>query len=217
MQTIVIASQKGGAGKTTLSSHLAVEAERQGIAPVAVIDTDPQAGLSGWFRVRKAESPLLIRVLPEGLAETLRKLDEGGVPLCIVDTPPAITESIAATVALADLVVIPARPSPNDLRAVGATVDLVEEAGKPMVFVVNQAVSRSRLKADAIRALSQHGTLAPVEIHHRLEFAESMSDGRTAAELNPKAAGAEEISTLWTYIADRLARRKKYGLATRPA
>jgi chromosome partitioning protein len=217
MQTIVIASQKGGAGKTTLSSHLAVEAERQGVSPVAVIDTDPQAGLSGWFRVREAESPLLIRLLPEGLAATLERLAESGIPLCIIDTPPAITESIAATVALADLVVIPARPSPNDLRAVGATVDLVEEAGKPMVFVVNQAIARTKLKTDAIRALSQHGTLAPVEIHHRVEFASSMSDGRTASEINAASASAEEITALWTYLADRLARRKKYGLASRPA
>ncbi|WP_159993644.1 ParA family protein [Roseomonas sp. 18066] len=215
MQTIVIASQKGGVGKTTLTGHLAVEAERQGISPVAVIDTDPQAGLSGWFRVREPETPVLVRILPEGLAATLQRLEQSGVQLCIIDTPPAITESIAATVALADLVVIPAKPSPHDLRAVGATVDLVEQAGRPMVFVINQAISRSKLKTDAIRALSQHGTLAPVEIHNRVDFAASMTDGRTAGELDPHSASGAEIAQLWTYIADRLARRKRYGLAAR--
>jgi chromosome partitioning protein len=215
VQTIVVASQKGGAGKTTLTSHLAVEAERQGVSPVAVIDTDPQAGLSGWFRVRQPETPALVQVLPEGLKATLDKLAEGGVPLCIIDTPPAITESIASTVALADLVLIPARPSPNDLRAVGATVDIVEEAGRPMVFVVNQAVARSKIKSETIKALSQHGPLAPVEIHHRIDFATSMTDGRTAGELDLKSASAVEITELWTYIADRLARRKRYGIASR--
>jgi chromosome partitioning protein len=215
VQTIVVASQKGGAGKTTLTSHLAVEAERQGVSPVAVIDTDPQAGLSGWFRVRMADTPALVKVLPEGLQATLAKLAEGGVPLCIIDTPPAITESIASTVALADLVLIPVRPSPNDLRAVGATVDIVEEAGKPMVFVLNQAISRSKIKSETIKALSQHGPLAPVEIHHRIDFAASMTDGRTAGELDIKSASAAEIIELWAYLADRLARRKRYGLTAR--
>ena len=42
MRVIVFASQKGGSGKTTLSGHIAVEAERQGAGPVALIDTDPQ-------------------------------------------------------------------------------------------------------------------------------------------------------------------------------
>lgn len=215
MQTIVVASQKGGVGKTTLTSHLAVEAERQGILPVAVIDTDPQAGLSGWFRVRAAETPSLVKVLPEGLQETLDRLDRGGVPLCIIDTPPAITESIVNTVALADLVLIPCRPSPNDLRAVGATVDIVEEAGKPMVFVINQAISRTRLKIDTIRALSQHGPLAPVELHHRVDFAASMTDGRTAGELDLKSASAAEITELWSYLSDRLAKRNRYGITAR--
>ena len=42
MRTVVIASPKGGTGKSTLTGHLAVEAERQGCGPVAIVDTDPQ-------------------------------------------------------------------------------------------------------------------------------------------------------------------------------
>ena len=42
MVVLVLASQKGGSGKTTLSGHLAVEADRAGVGPVALIDTDPQ-------------------------------------------------------------------------------------------------------------------------------------------------------------------------------
>jgi chromosome partitioning protein len=204
LKTIVIASQKGGVGKTTLTGHLAVEAERQGIGAVAMIDTDPQGNLSGWFKVREAETPALVRVLPNGLRATLRALAEAGIDLCMIDTPPAITDSIASTVAEADLVLIPAKPSPHDLRAVGATVDIVEKAKKPMVFVVNQAVARSKLKTDAVRALSQHGPLAPVDVHNRVDFAASMTDGRTAGEIDPKSAAAAEITELWTYVAARL-------------
>jgi chromosome partitioning protein len=208
VQTIVVASQKGGVGKTTLAGHLAVEAERCGFDPVVVIDTDPQAGLSGWFRVRQAETPALVRLLPEGLRATLDALSKAGVALCIIDTPPAITESIADTVAVADLVLIPAKPSPHDLRAVGATVDLVERAKRPMVFVVNQAVQRSKLKTDAVRALSQHGPLAPVDVHNRVDFASSMTDGRTAGEIDPASQAAVEIAELWAYLATRLERLK---------
>ena len=49
MDVLVLASQKGGAGKTTLSRHLAVQAERVGEGPVILIDADPQGGLAGWW------------------------------------------------------------------------------------------------------------------------------------------------------------------------
>jgi chromosome partitioning protein len=113
-------------GKTTLTGHLEVEAERQGIGPVAMIDTDSQANLSGWFGVREAETPVLVRLLPGGLRATLEALKEAGITLCLTDTPPAITESISATAGEADLVLIPAKPSPMISGPLGATVDLVE-------------------------------------------------------------------------------------------
>ena len=52
MRILTIASQKGGAGKTTLTAHVAVEAERAGAGPVAVIDTDPQGSLMAWWNTR---------------------------------------------------------------------------------------------------------------------------------------------------------------------
>ena len=59
MYVIVLASQKGGAGKTTLAAHLAVAAEAAGDGPAVLIDTDPQGSLSAWWNVRKADSPKL--------------------------------------------------------------------------------------------------------------------------------------------------------------
>ncbi len=55
-------------------------------------------------------------------------------------------------------------------------------------------------------ALSQHGTVAPVTIHHRVDFAASMIDGRTVGEVAPSCASAKEISDLWLYIQGRLSR-----------
>lgn len=206
MHVLVMASQKGGSGKTTLSGHLAVEADKANIGPVALIDTDPQGSLAQWWNAREATSPHFAKVGLLQLSEALDQLRQSGVKLAVVDTPPAITDSISQVVAHADLVVIPTRPSPHDLRSVGATVDIAERHGKPLVFVMNGATARARITGETAVALSQHGTVAPITLHHRVDFAASMVDGRSVGEVTPKSASAREIHDLWVYIQDRLSR-----------
>src|SRR6185295_13156429 len=101
---------------------------------------------------------------------------------------------------------VPTRPSPHDLRAVGATVDIAERHGKPLIFVVNGATARAKITGEAAVALSQHGTVSPVTIHHRVDFAASMVDGRTVGEVMPKSASSKEVGELWAYIQERLSR-----------
>jgi chromosome partitioning protein len=206
MYTIVAASQKGGSGKTTLSGHLAVEAQRAGAGPVALIDTDPQGSLALWWNARQAPEPHFVRAGVMDLEAALAELEQAGVRIAVIDTPPAITQSISRVVAHADLVLVPTRPSPHDLRAVGATVDIAERHGKPVVFVINAATARARITGESAVALSQHGTVAPVTIHHRVDFAASMIDGRTVGEVVPGSASAREISDLWVYVQDKLSR-----------
>ena len=88
--------------------------------------------------------------------------------------------------------------------AVGATVDMVEKWRKPMVSAVNSATKRARITAEAAVALSQHGTVAPVTLHHRVDFAASMIDGRTVMEVSESGASAKEVIALWNYVAERL-------------
>jgi chromosome partitioning protein len=206
MYTIVAASQKGGSGKTTLSGHLAVEAQRSGAGAIALIDTDPQGSLAHWWNARQAPEPHFVRAGLMNLEETLGGLERAGVRIAVIDTPPAITQSISRVVAHADLVLVPTRPSPHDLRAVGATVDIAERHGKPVVFVINAATARARITGESAVALSQHGTVAPVTIHHRVDFAASMIDGRTVGEVVPGSPSAREISDLWAYVQDKLSR-----------
>jgi chromosome partitioning protein len=206
MYTIVAASQKGGSGKTTLSGHLAVEAVRQGAGDIALIDTDPQGSLAHWWNARQAPAPHFVKAGIMDLDEALAGLERMGIRIAVIDTPPAITQSISRVVAHADLVLVPTRPSPHDLRAVGATVDIAERHGKPVIFVINAATARARITGESAVALSQHGTVAPVTIHHRVDFAASMIDGRTVGEVVPNSQSAKEISDLWSYIQDRLSR-----------
>jgi chromosome partitioning protein len=206
MYTIVAASQKGGSGKTTLSGHLAVEAVRQGAGEIALIDTDPQGSLAHWWNARQAPAPHFVKAGLPDLEEALAGLERQGIRIAVIDTPPAITQSISRVVAYADLVIVPTRPSPHDLRAVGATVDIAERHGKPLIFVVNAATARARITGESAVALSQHGTVAPVTIHHRVDFAASMIDGRTVGEVVPNSQSAKEISELWTYIQEKLSR-----------
>ena len=206
MYTIVAASQKGGSGKTTLSGHLAVEASRAGAGEIALIDTDPQGSLAHWWNARTAPEPRFVKAGLPDLDQALEGLRRMGIKIAVIDTPPAITQSISQVVAHADLVIVPTRPSPHDLRAVGATVDIAERHGKPLVFVINAATPRARITGESAVALSQHGTVAPVTIHHRTDFAASMIDGRTVGEVVPGSQSAKEISDLWVYIQDRLSR-----------
>lgn len=204
MRVIAFASQKGGSGKTTLSGHIAVEAERNGAGPVVMMDIDPQGSLADWWNERNAPTPAFAQTSVSRLAADLEDLRNRGFKLAVIDTPPAITLAIQTVVSVADLVVIPTRPSPHDLRAAGATVDLVERSGKPLVFVVNAATARAKISFEAAVALSQHGTVAPVMIHNRTDFASSMIDGRTVMETDPNGKSSKEIELLWGYLADRL-------------
>jgi len=204
MHVLAVASRKGGSGKTTLTGHLAVEAERRGHGPVAVMDIDPQGSLADWWNAREARTPLFANTTLDKLAIGIDQLAQAGVNLVVIDTPPAITGAIRHVVDVADLVLIPARPSPHDLRSVAGTVALVEDLGKPLVFAINGATARARITGEAVVALSQHGPLAPSIIHQRVDFASSMIDGRTVMELSETSLAAREIGRLWEYLARRM-------------
>jgi chromosome partitioning protein len=205
MKIIAIASRKGGVGKTTLAGHLAVAAERAGQGPVGLMDIDPQGNLSDWWNARPVASPLYVRIPLERLAGEIENLRTQGLEYLIVDTPPTVNAEVGDLIGLSELVVIPTRPGPHDLRSIGATIELAERLGKPLVFVVNAAVANARITNETLALLSRHGHLAPTVVHQRVAFASSMIDGRTVMELAPKSPGSEEIESLWSYLHQRIA------------
>ena len=169
-----------------------------------LIDIDPQGSLADWWNEREAELPAFAQTTVARLTADLAVLRQQGFRLAVIDTPPAITMAIQSVISVAELIVVPTRPSPHDLRAVGATVDLCERAGKPLLFVVNAATPKAKITSEAAVALSQHGTVAPITLHHRTDFAASMIDGRTVMEVDPGGRSALEVASLWNYLSDRL-------------
>ncbi len=209
MKVLVLASQKGGAGKTTIAAHVGVAAELADAGPVVLIDTDPQGSLSAWWNSREADTPALASTTLAELPEKLAALAKAGFKLAVIDTPPAITEAIRDVVKLADLVLIPTRPSPHDLRAVGSTVDIAQEVARPFAFVVTQAKQTARLTVQAVAALSAHGAVAPAIVHDRVDYAASMVDGRTVQETDPNGRSAGEIVALLSFVQERMNAKKK--------
>ena len=209
MKTLVIASQKGGAGKTTIAAHIAVAAELAEAGPVVLIDTDPQGSLSDWWNTREAKTPALATATLAELPAKLQALQAAGVALAVIDTPPAITEAIRDVVKQADFVLIPTRPSPHDLRAVGQTVDIARDANKPFAFCVTQAKPTARLTVQAVAALSAHGVVAPSIVHDRVDYAASMVDGRTVVEIDAKGRSSAEIKELLFFVQAQMHEKKK--------
>jgi chromosome partitioning protein len=129
----------------------------------------------------------------------------------LIDTPPAITTSIREVMRVADLVVMPVRPSPHDLDAIGASIDIAQAAGVPFVFAVTQAKLHARVTPQAVALLSAHGTVASSIVQDRVIYATSMTDGRTATDIDPKGAAALEMFALWDFVLGTLDDKLKGG------
>jgi len=200
MQTIVINSQKGGSGKTTLCAHLSVEAERVGDGPVFLIDTDPQGSLTSWHEKREAATPQRLELPFDAIADGLRQLKDRNTAYCFIDTAPSRTEENVALFQLADLVLVPIRPSPTDLWAAAATVELLRTHGIPFLFVLSQVKAQAGITGQAAASLSHYGPVAETFIGDRVPYAAAMTDGRTALELSPKGPAAIETAALWKNV-----------------
>jgi chromosome partitioning protein len=98
------------------------------------------------------------------------------------------------------LIVVPVRPSPADLWAVGGTVDLARRAGKSFLFVISQAKAQASITAQAVAALSEHGRVARIFVADRVAYASALTSGNTAPELWPRSPAAGEIAALWVEV-----------------
>jgi chromosome partitioning protein len=218
MRVVMVAKQKGGVGATTLVRELGVAAAAAG-KRVVFVDLDSQGTLRGWWN-RRTEgaqgdpNPALATPPPAQMADAIEQLRVAGGDLCVIDTPPSVHAFLGSVMRLADLVLLPTRPTTDDLEALPSILDLVEEAGRPFVFVPTQVpAGRSRLYDDALPILAQRGRVAP-PLRLRIDFPVAAATGRTASEIAAKGRAAEEVEALWKFVAGDLARmgRKRAGV-----
>ncbi len=200
---VALLNQKGGAGKTTLATHLAGELAAQD-ARVAVIDADPQGSALDWSQ-RRAESGLSRLFGVIGLPRETLHLEipdlARSVDHVVIDGPPRVTALARSAILAADLVVIPVQPSPYDVWASAEIVALIGEARlfKPQLraaFVVNRRIAGTIIGRDVRAALPEDLPALAAEIGQRIVFAESVATGRLASELEPEGPAAREIAAL---------------------
>jgi chromosome partitioning protein len=206
MHVVAIASQKGGAGKSTFAVNLAVLADRPG-APALLIDMDEQGSLSVWQELRSKASPLVVPCRPEELEEVLDAARrDGRIQWAFLDAPPLSNESVAAMMRAASLVLIPARPSVFDLAAIGATVAMARELGRPFFVALNAVPPRrgATEMPDVTRARKAIAELkAPLwrgSVTQRAAFMQALASGRSAAECDPAGPAAREVQELWSAV-----------------
>lgn len=205
MRTIAFVMQKGGTGKSTIASSLAVVAHQSG-ERVCVLDLDPQESLVAWREKRGRDDIPVEAVAAERLETRLESLAAQGITICILDT--AGTGSPAAITAMraADLNIIPVRPNAFDLWASAMTRKIVRGLGKEVAFLLNQCppLQQSGRVQDGIRALEQEGALLVPPIVSRVDYQDATRRGAGVTEINRSGLAAAEIRRLWQSIEARL-------------
>lgn len=204
LKTVAILSEKGGAGKTTLSVHLATAATMAGLSS-AIIDLDPQASASDWADSRNAP-PEAVAIPPARLDTVLSKVRAGGGQFVVIDTGRDSNNAGYTAAQAADLILIPCRVGRFDIRALTRTLDLAKLAAKTPFLVFNDlAPGATRMRAEAVEALAPTGcTVAPVHLSHRAAFRDAPMGGLTAQETEPGGAAAAEVSALFNWVCDTL-------------
>jgi chromosome partitioning protein len=199
-RVLALLSQKGGSGKTTLATHLAVAlgGERR----VVLIDTDPQRSATAWWQTKEAKAPELIEPPAGKIIAAVRSVRASGDGLMIVESMPSVAADIASIARAAGFVLIPCRPSIVDLRAIGGTVAVVRATRTAAAIVLNAVPSRrgageAAVTHEARGALQQYGLPVLAEaIGHRAVLAHALAAGLAVEEFEPESKAAAEIRAL---------------------
>jgi len=204
MNVITLASRKGGAGKSTLTAHLAGCATTAG-RRCLVIDADPQGSITLWHSLRPGRQPPL-QSASRGIDRVLAYAALEGFEWAFIDTAPSMWVVVQEAIRAATLVVIPARPGFFDLNAVRETVATARERNKPYCVVLNAAPSKRDDKEAPVVAqsrafLDRHQI--PVwsgQVSQRAGLALTLAAGQSACEIEPDSLAAAEIAGLWSAI-----------------
>jgi len=218
MPTIVFASPKGGAGKSTSAVVLASELAQKG-AGVVVIDADPNRPVSAWASRpgRPGSLVVLSEVTEESIIEEIENA-AARAPFVVVDLEGTASMTVAYAISRADLVIIPVQGSQLDAAEAAKAIRLIRRQEKAFARAIPHVVLFTRTSA-AIRPrtlrhirseLDRAGVrILKTQMHEREAFREIFSFGGTLATLeasqvanlsaaitNARALAAEIVSEL---------------------
>ena len=209
MRTIAFVTQKGGVGKSTMASSLAVAAMEAG-EKVFIFDVDPQQSLAKWSKARGENDIPVAATTPAKLSAAIAQLAKSGVTLCVIDTAGADAGTSLAAMNVADLCVVPTRPNAFDLWATEITRKTLRENKRDYVFLLNQCppAQQSARVEEGVSALEAMGGLVSPLISARVDYQEAARHGFGVTEYNPAGQAADEMRKLWSSLKRRLAKGK---------
>ena len=196
MKIIVLANQKGGVGKSTLTIQLAAGLTRLK-KKVLVVDADPQNTSYRWTQGSKTFSFVAHRLQGEQVHLFVQRVAKE-YDYCLVDCPPAAESAITFSACLvANLVLIPLLSSPPDLWASLAIKETLKKAlainPKMIVrFVLNQYQKHLTLSQEILPLLKHlEFPVCSTKIGRRVIYAETAAQGQTVWQTKNKLAQTE--------------------------
>lgn len=202
---ITISQQKGGSGKSTIATHLAIALKQQN-NKVTLVDIDPQASSTMWFKKREEyygqgyagigfSSCSGIRIGNE--VSKLKLLND----YIIIDCPPHTDSESKNAIRLSDFVLIPMQASPTDLWATKKTLDFARDEKKTFGILLNRFSPNMKL-AKNLELPEEY--ILKNHVGNRVGFASSMLNGKTILESEPSSQGAQEVKMFVNEILDIL-------------
>lgn len=201
MRVWTMAAQKGGCGKSTLATQLAVYAEKCGEMTL-ILDLDPQGSIGAWQQRRMTNAPMVAETEPDHLEEIIEGARKIGTSLVILDTPPHTNKIASVAMRLADLIICPSQSSMFDLASLRDTVNLLNMANAidKAVGVVNFVPPHEAKQAydEAVGPMSSFGlSVIPSYVTFRRAFPKSLQLGKGVVETEPKGKAAAEVMAVW--------------------
>ncbi|MEP9356873.1 ParA family partition ATPase [Xanthobacter sp. KR7-65] len=208
-----VLNQKGGAGKTTISTNLAAAMALAGHRTL-LVDADPQGSALAWSSARRGDPLFPVVGMPKptlhkDLPEIARDYE-----FVFIDGAPRVSELGRAAIMASDFVLIPVQPSPYDVWAAAETVQLIREARQfkeslQAAFVINRKIVNTALGNAVVEALAEFEDVPALSasVAQRVIYAESAGQGLSVMEADPRSEAAREIGTLARLLASHKERK----------